>query len=87
MARAREPEALAPRLAEVRCPVWLLLGAAPHEGGPTPDEISTLKRNLIAFTLSRIPSAGNFIFEEAPAAVVAAVAEAQEARGSRRADK
>lgn len=79
MAKAREPEALAPRLAEVRCPVRLLLGDAPHEGGPTEDEISVLERNLPGFSLTRIPAAGNFIFEEAPAAVVAAVRQAQEA--------
>ena len=75
MARAREPEALRPRLSEVRCPVWLLLGQAPHEGGPTDAEIATFRSGLQHFTLSNVPGAGNFIFEEAPQAIVRIVQE------------
>jgi pimeloyl-ACP methyl ester carboxylesterase len=75
MSRAREPELLAPRLAELRCPVRLLLGGAPHEGGPTAAEIETLQRNVSSFVITRVPGAGNFLFEEAPDAVVQAVNE------------
>lgn len=81
MAKAREPEALAPRLRELRCPVRLLLGDAPHEGRPTEGDIQILERNLADFAVSRIPGVGNFIFEEAPEALVAAV---NKVRGERR---
>ena len=75
MAKAREPEALRPRLSEVRCPVWLLLGQAPHEGGPTDAEIATFRAGLPHFTVSHVAGAGNFIFEEAPQTIVRIVQE------------
>lgn len=75
MAKAREPEALAPRLAELRCPVRLVLGAAPHTGGPPDEEVQLLQRSLASFSITRVPGAGHFLFEEAPEAVVAAVDE------------
>lgn len=74
MAKAREPEALSPRLAEVRCPVRLVLGAAPHTGGPSEAEVALLQRALPSFSLERVPGAGHFLFEENPDAVLAAVA-------------
>lgn len=75
MAKAREPEALAPRLADLKCPVLLVLGGAPHEGGPSEAEVRTLQKNVAAFTITRVLGAGSFIFEEAPEAVVAAITE------------
>lgn len=75
MSKAREPEALEPRLAELRCPVRLVLGASPHAGGPSDAEIQTLERSLAVFSITRVPGSGNFIFEEAPGAVVDAVDE------------
>jgi pimeloyl-ACP methyl ester carboxylesterase len=74
MAKAREPEALASRLAVVRCPVLLLVGEVPHVGGPSEAEIALLHRTLPSFTLERIPGAGHFLFEEDPEAVLAAIA-------------
>src|SRR6266545_5718606 len=38
MAQAREREPLRPHLAEITCPVALLVGSAPHDGGPRPAE-------------------------------------------------
>lgn len=73
MARAREPQELHPYLSQVRCPVHLLLGAVPHEGGPSATEIELLRDRLPSFALESVPGAGHFIFEEDPAAVVAAV--------------
>ena len=73
MAKAREPEALSSRLAEVRCPVRLLVGSAPHVGGPSEAEIALLRRTLPSFTVERIPGAGHFLFEEHPDAVLAAI--------------
>lgn len=74
MAEAREPEKLAPHLAEIRCPVILMVGAAPHDGDVGPEEVRLLMRTLPAFTLDSVAGAGHFIFEEQPAAVAAAVA-------------
>lgn len=74
MAKAREPQALQPRLAEVGCPVLLVIGAANREGGITEDEIRILEQRLPSFAIERVPGAGHFVFEEAPQAVVAAVA-------------
>ena len=74
MADAREPEKLAPHLAEIRCPVILVVGGAPHDGDVGPDEVRLLMRTLPAFTLDSVPGAGHFIYEEQPAAVAAAVA-------------
>jgi pimeloyl-ACP methyl ester carboxylesterase len=73
MARAREPEVLASRLRELRCPVRLLLGGAPHEGGPSAAELDTLRAHVASLQVERVPGAGHYIFEEAPEAVVAAV--------------
>lgn len=75
MSKARETEALAPRLPEVQCSVRLLLGEAPHAGGPSEAEIRILREGLRSFSVAHISNAGHFLFEEAPAAVVNAVIE------------
>ena len=74
IAKAREPEALQPRLPELRCPVRLVLGTATRKGGVSEEEIGILQAGLATFSIDRVPSAGHFVFEEAPQAVVAAVA-------------
>jgi pimeloyl-ACP methyl ester carboxylesterase len=81
MARAEEPELLAPRLSTIRCPVRLLIGTATREGGVSAAEIELLRRELRSFSVETVPDAGNFVFEERPLAVVAAVA--QSARAAR----
>ena len=73
MAERREPERLRPHLAEVRCPVRLLLGTAAHEGGVSAEEVAILTAALPVFAVDSVPGAGHFIYEEQPAAVVAAV--------------
>ena len=73
MARARERERLQPHLAQIACPVLLLLGGAPHKGGPPPAEVTLLAQSLPAFTADTVPGAGSFLQEEQPGAVVAAV--------------
>jgi pimeloyl-ACP methyl ester carboxylesterase len=74
MAHAREPERLAPRLSEIRCPVLLLMGDAPHDGGISDLEVVLLERELPAFTIETVPRAGLFLQEERPEAVAQAVA-------------
>lgn len=73
MAAAQEPEPLAPNLAEIRCPVVLLLGEVPHSGGPRPEEIMLLAERLPAFLVDTLSGTGHFPHEEAPEAVVHAV--------------
>src|SRR6266702_4443086 len=63
MARARERERLRPHLAQITCPVLLLLGGAPHKGGPPPDEVTLLAQSLPAFTADTVPGAGSFLHE------------------------
>jgi pimeloyl-ACP methyl ester carboxylesterase len=73
MGRAREPELLAPRLAEIRCPVRLIVGGAPHDGGAGADEVAFLTRTLSSFAVDSVPGAGHYVQEEQPGAVLQAV--------------
>jgi pimeloyl-ACP methyl ester carboxylesterase len=82
MARAREPEPLREHLHEVRRPVRLVLGAVPHEGGPSAAEIELLRSHLPIFAIDVVPGVGHFVFEENPAAVIAAVDRAGASAGS-----
>jgi pimeloyl-ACP methyl ester carboxylesterase len=79
MANAREPEPLAPRLRDVRCPVRLLMGAVPHRGGPDEAEIARLRQSLPTLVVQRLAGVGHYIYEEDPHAVVAAVREVTDA--------
>jgi len=73
MANAREPEELAPHLAEIHCPVRLLVGTAQHQGGVRDEEVTLFQRTLRSFALDSAVGAGHFIQEEQPEAVVTAV--------------
>jgi len=73
MANAREPIKLAPHLAEVPCPVRLVVGGARHDGDVGAGEVQLLERSLRRFALDSVPGAGHFIHEEQPGAVLAAV--------------
>lgn len=74
MSRAREPVKLSLHLVEVRCPVRLLVGGAAHDGDVGAAEVTLLARALRSFALDSVPGAGHFIYEERPAAVLAALA-------------
>ena len=74
MANSREPVKLAPHLAEVACPVRLVVGGVRHDGDVSATEVQLLERSLHSFALDSIPGAGHFIYEEQPGAVVAALA-------------
>jgi pimeloyl-ACP methyl ester carboxylesterase len=73
IATARERDRLRPHLSEIHCPVFLIVGGAPHEGDVGRDEIALLQRTLPRFRLDSIPGAGHFLQEERPDVVVAAV--------------
>src|SRR2546429_8002676 len=71
MANSREPEKLWPHLAEIRCPVRLVLGGVPHEGDVGADEVRLLQRTVRAFALDSVAGAGRFLFEKQPQGGVA----------------
>jgi pimeloyl-ACP methyl ester carboxylesterase len=70
MADSREPERLAPKLGDVACPVRLVIGTAPHQGGVAEDHIRLLRDRLPAFAIDSVPGVGQYLFEERPDAVV-----------------
>ncbi len=73
MAHAREPELLREHLGAIRCPVRLMAGGTPHSGAPGAAEVTLLRERLVMFAVDSVPGAGHFVYEERPAAVVAAV--------------
>jgi len=73
MGKAREPELLVPRLGEIRCPVRLLVGTAPHQGGVPAGDLEALRAGLSSLSIERVPGSGLYIHEEQPEAVVNAV--------------
>ena len=89
MGRAREPERLAPRLGEIRCPVRLIVGAAPHDGDVGREELELLRRTLGSFAVDTVPGVGHYVQEERPAAVLESVrrlelADGRDPRGAAR---
>ncbi|HET9233552.1 MAG TPA: alpha/beta fold hydrolase [Candidatus Eisenbacteria bacterium] len=73
IATAHEPELIVPRLSQVHCPVELLVGAAPHEGGIPADELLALRQGLTQLRVVSISACGHFISEERPDAIVASI--------------
>lgn len=84
MANAREPDKLAPHLAEIGVPVRLLLGATRHDGDVGAQELALLARTLPRFSMDSIPGAGHFMQEERPDVVLAAVASVRASVTARR---
>ncbi len=74
MAKSHEPEFLSNHLAQIRVPVRLLVGTVPHPSGVTPEEVTELKGGIRNFGVDSVPGSGQFIHEEQPDAVLAAVA-------------
>lgn len=74
MAEAKERDRLAPHLAEVLCPVRLVVGSSPHSGNVKDADIALLQDSLPTFALDSIAGAGHYLHEERPDVVVAAVA-------------
>ena len=76
MSKSKESESasLADRLHQCAAPVLLLLGTVDHPSGVTSEQQELLKEKLPRYSAERIRGAGQFIQEEQPAAVLAAVA-------------
>jgi pimeloyl-ACP methyl ester carboxylesterase len=73
MEEASEPELIAPRLGELRCPVLLLLGETSHEGSPPDAERELMRRSITGFSAESVSGAGHYLQEERPDLVAAAV--------------
>jgi len=73
MSRSVEPEVLHAHLPDIRVPVLLLFGTAPHETAIDTTEVTALRRGLSSFTVDSVPEAGQYLQEERPDAVTAAV--------------
>jgi len=83
MGEAVEPDSLIPRLPLVRAPVLLLAGTGARGGGPAPDAVEILARGLARFTADTVRNAGQYIHEEQPDSVVAAVQRLVRGNGER----
>ena len=74
MSKAKEPTSLADRLHQCTVPVRLLVGTVPHPAEVTEDQRDLLRRQLPNFGTDSVPGSGQYIQEEQPAVVLAAVA-------------
>jgi pimeloyl-ACP methyl ester carboxylesterase len=74
MAKSKERVSLADRLDQCTAPVVLLLGTVEHPAEVTDDQQQLLQKKLRHFSAERISGAGQYIQEEQPGAVLAAVA-------------
>lgn len=79
MSKAKEEGSLADRLHECAVPVRLLIGTVPHPAEVTGDQRELLSSKLRNFSTDSVPGAGQYIQEEQPAAVLAAVAQLDDA--------
>lgn len=73
MSGSKEPEALKDHLHEIRAPVLLVFGTAPHATAVDTIEIEALRTRLPAFMVDSVPAAGQYLQEERPGAVTAAL--------------
>lgn len=74
MSKSKESASLADRLHQCAAPVLLLLGTVEHPAQVTSEQQDLLKEKLPRFTTERVRGAGQYIQEEQPAVVLAAVA-------------
>ena len=73
MVDAREPDRLAPHLSDIRCPVRLIVGTAPHSGGVEERDVRLMRERLPSFAIDSVPGAGQYLFEEQPEALAAMI--------------
>jgi pimeloyl-ACP methyl ester carboxylesterase len=73
MSKSKERTSLADRLHEIKVPVRLLVGTVSHPAEVTREERKLLTTKLRNFKADSVPGSGQYIQEEQPAAVLAAV--------------
>ena len=54
-------------------PVRLLMGTVVHPSGMKPEELLLLQQSLFDFAVDSVPGSGQYIGEERPEAVIAAI--------------
>jgi pimeloyl-ACP methyl ester carboxylesterase len=74
MSKSKERESLGDRLHEITGPVRLLVGTVEHPSEVPHDQRELLRERLVDFHADSVAGSGQFINEEQPAAVIAAVA-------------
>jgi len=79
MSKSKEKESLGDRLHQITGPVRLLVGTVQHPAEVPHDERELLRERLVNFDADSVAGSGQFINEEQPAAVVAAVERLQQA--------
>jgi pimeloyl-ACP methyl ester carboxylesterase len=79
MSKSKEGDSLAARLHQCAVPVRLLVGTVPHPAEVTRDQRELLTEKLPDFRADSVRGAGQYIQEEQPAAVLAAVARLDQA--------
>ncbi len=79
MSKAKEGDSLADRLHECAVPVRLLVGTVEHPAEVTKEQRQMLTSRLRDFRADSVTGSGQYIQEEQPAAVLAAVARLDEA--------
>ena len=79
MSKAKEEASLADRLHECAMPVRLLVGTVEHPAEVTQDQRALLSLTLRDFSIDSVPGSGQYIQEEQPSAVLAAVARLHDA--------
>jgi pimeloyl-ACP methyl ester carboxylesterase len=73
MGQSRESVVLKDHLAEIHCPVLMVIGASAHHGGIGPDELGLMGMRVARFSIDSVPEAGLYVYAEQPQAVLAAV--------------
>ncbi|MGI9039781.1 MAG: alpha/beta fold hydrolase [Gemmatimonadales bacterium] len=79
MSKSKEGDSLAGRLHRCEMPVRLLVGTVPHPAEVTRDQRELLRDQLPDFRSDSVTGSGQYIHEEQPLAVLAAVAELDQA--------
>ncbi|HEU4680878.1 MAG TPA: alpha/beta hydrolase [Gemmatimonadales bacterium] len=79
MSKSTENESLAERLPDCKVPVRLLVGTVAHPTEVSRDERDLLSEKLPDFRTDSVPGSGQYIHEEQPVAVLAAVARLDQA--------
>lgn len=80
MSEARERDRLAPHLAEIHCPVRLVVGTARHAGGVDESQVRLMRERLPSFAVDSIAGAGQYLFEEQPQRVMELIGRVAEER-------
>jgi pimeloyl-ACP methyl ester carboxylesterase len=79
MSRSKEEASLVDRLQECAVPVRLMVGSVEHPAEVTRDQRELLSIRLRDFGIESVPGSGQYIHEEQPAVVLAAVARLNQA--------